>query len=106
VVSITSNAQKKWTVYYNRPDIETLQLDLHDDDAEETGYDKLTPDDPSDDAIQTFSIEKEGENWHKSIFSKAFKKKNMDTLKYIANKSEFLEINFNIINADELRSKL
>lgn len=103
--SITPPAQKKWHVYANRSDIELIQLDLMPQESEKYGYSQLTPNDPMDDIYQTFSIENFGEDWASSVFSKSFKKKNMDVIKYIEN-SPYLELVFSINNESDLTSKL
>ena len=104
--NITYNAQKKWHIYDKRDDIEKIQLDLHDDNAKEYGYKKLYPDDKLSNIRQDFSIKHFGEKWNESIFSRAYKKKNMDTMKYICNNSDYLEIIFNTKYSSKIISKL
>lgn len=104
--SITPAAQKKYLIYKNRGDVDFVQLDIEKKQSEEFNYPQLTPDDTSDDISQNISIRHMGKDWHKSIFSKMLVKKNMNTLKYICNQSDLLEIEFSIINQSELTSKL
>ena len=47
-----------------------------------------------------------GKDWHKSFFFKNISEKNINTLKYIYNQIDLLEIEFSIINQSELTSKL
>lgn len=104
--SSTVEAQKKWQIYANRSDIETEQLDINKSDAEEHGYPQLTPDDPSDDAAQSLAIRHKGNEWYNSIFSKIIKKKNMNTIKYICNHSNHLDLIISVINESEFTSKI
>ena len=104
--SITIEAQKKWHIYANRSDIELEQLDINKDDSENFGLEQLTPDDVSDDTSQAISIRHKGDEWYDSIFSKVFKKKGIQTIKYIANNSDQLELSIAIINPGELTSKI
>ena len=104
--SITLEAQPKWHIYANRSDTELLQLDINKEEAEKYGLDQLTPDVLDDDASQEVSVRHKGENWMNSIFSKALKRKDMNTLKYICNQSEHLELVASITNESELLSKL
>jgi len=104
--SITIEAQKKWHIYANRSDIELEQLDINKDDSKNFGLEQLTPDDVSDDTSQAISIRHKGDEWYDSIFSKVFKKKGIQTIKYIANNSDQLELSVAIINPGELTSKI
>lgn len=104
--SSTYDAQKKWQIYANRSDIETEQLDINSDESEQYGLPQLTPDDPSDDASQGLAVRHKGNEWYNSIFSKIIKKKNMNTIKYICNHSNHLELVVSIINEDEFTSKI
>ena len=104
--SITKEAQPKWQIYANRSDVELLQMDINKEEAERHGLEQLTPDDVSDDASQEVSVRHKGKKWMESIFSKALKKKNMNTLKYICNNSEHLELVAAITNENELVSLL
>lgn len=104
--SITPSAQKKYLIYKSRTDVDFVQLDIEKEEADEFDFPQLTPDDTSDDISQKISISHMGKDWHKSIFSKMLVKKNMNTLEYICNESDLLEIEFSIINQSELTSNL
>ncbi len=104
--SITPEAQKKFHIYANRSDVSFEQLDINAEESAEYGYQQLTPDDDSDDTSQEISIRHKGENWKDSVFSKLMKKNNMNTIKYLCNHSDYLEIEFSIDNEGELLSKL
>ena len=104
--SSTYDAQKKWQIYANRSDIETEQLDINSDESEQYGLPQLTPDDPSDDASQGLAVRHKGNEWYNSIFSKIIKKKNMNTIKYICNHSNHLELVISIINEGQFTSKI
>ena len=104
--SATVNAQKKWQIYANRSDIIIDQLDINKEEAEEFGISQLNPEDIFDDASQKLAYKHKGEEWYNSIFSKSIKKTNMNTIKYIANSSEYLELVFAIKDSHELLNKL
>ena len=104
--SVTVNAQKGWQIYANRSDIIIDQLDINNEESEEFGVPQLNPEDSFDDASQKLAYKHKGEEWYNSIFSKAIKKTNMNTIKYIANNSEYLELVFVIEDSHELTSKL
>ncbi len=104
--SSTVEAQKKWQIYANRSDIETEQLDINKEEAEKEGLSQLTPDDTSDDSAQSLAIRHKGNEWYNSIFSKIIKKKNMNTIKYICNHSNHLELVISIINESQFTSKI
>lgn len=104
--SITLAAQPKWHIYANRSDVELLQMDINKEESEANGIPQLTPNDPLDDASQEVAIRHKGKKWMESIFSKALKKKNMNTLKYICNNSDHLELVAAITNENELVSLL
>lgn len=104
--SITPEAQKKFHIYANRSDITFEQLDINKEESDTYGFPQLTPDDDSDDTSQEISIRHKGENWSNSVFSKLMKKNNMNTILYLCNHSEFLDIEFSINKQGELLSKL
>ena len=58
-----------------------------------------------DDISQKFSLEYFGEDWTNSVFSKAFKKKNMDVINYLID-SPYIELVFSINNESDLTSKI
>lgn len=103
--SITPQAQKKWHVYANRSDIELIQLDMMSDEAESYGFDQVTPNFPADDISQKFSLEYFGKDWTNSVFSKSFKKKDMNVIKYLIN-SPYIELVFSINDEFDLTSKV
>jgi len=104
--SVSLNAQKKWQIYANRNDIEIIQLDINKAESEEFRIPQLTPDNVLDDTSQKLAYRHKGEEWYNSIFSKSIKKTNMNTMKYIANSSEYLELVFAIKDSHELLNKL
>ena len=104
--SVTVNSQKGWQIYANRNDIMIDQLDINKDEAEEFGVSQLNPEDVSDDTSQKLAYRHKGKEWYNSIFSKSIKKKNMNTIKYIANNSEYLELEFSVKDSHELLNKL
>ena len=104
--SATVDAQKKWQIYANRSDIVIDQLDINKEEAETFGISQLNPEDTYDDASQKLAYRHKGEKWYDSIFSKSIKKTNMNTIKYIANNSKYLEIVFAIKDSHELTNKL
>jgi hypothetical protein len=103
--SITPQAQKKWHVYANRNDVDLIQLDMMPDEAESYNLEQLTPEAPEDDISQKFSLDYFGEDWTNSVFSKAFKKTNMDVIKYLID-SPYIELVFSINNESDLTSKI
>jgi hypothetical protein len=104
--SSTVEAQKKWQIYANRSDVETEQLDINKDDSEKHKLPQLTPDDPTDDAAQGLAIKHKGNEWYNSIFSKIIKKKDMNTIKYICNHSNHLDLIISITNESQFTSKI
>ena len=104
--SSTVEAQKKWQIYANRSDISTEQLDINKDDSEEYGLPQLTPDDITDDASQSLAIRHKGNEWYDSIFSKIIKKNNMNTIKYICNHSNHIDLVVSITNENQFISKV
>ena len=104
--SSTVEAQKKWQIYANRSDIETDQLDINKEEADKNNISQLTPNDTSDDSAQSLAIRHKGNEWFNSIFSKIIKKKNMNTIKYICNHSNHLELVVSIVNENEFTSKI
>ena len=103
--SITPQAQKKWHVYANRNDVDLIQLDMMPDESNTYNLDQLTPDVPEDDISQKFSLDYFGKDWTNSVFSKAFKKTNMDVIKYLID-SPYIELVFSINNESDLTSKI
>ena len=90
--SITPEAQKRFMVYSVRSDVEKIQLDISDDESKKHGYAQLNPDTKKGKTSQDIAIRHKDKDWHKSIFSKALKKKNLKTFEYIAQHSDYLEI--------------
>lgn len=90
--SITEEAQKRFMVYEVRSDVEKIQLDISDDESEKHGYSQLSPGTRKGKTSQDIAIRHKKEDWHKSIFSKALKKKDLKTFEYIAMHSDYLEI--------------
>ena len=104
--SATPEAQKKWQIYANRTDIETVQMDINKKGSKDFDVPQLTPEDVSDDTAQDLAIKHKGKNWYESIFSKSLKKTNMNTIKYIANESDHIDLSVSIINSGQLTSRL
>ena len=76
---VSDKATAVWEKYLQRGDVEKSQLDiLHDPDVygyeEQSKYDQLTPNDPSDDCNQHKSIEVGRENWDNTPYSKLYRK--------------------------------
>ncbi len=97
--SITPEAQKRFMVYSIRSDVEKIQLDISDEESHKYGYSQISPGIKKGKTSQDIAIRHKNKDWHKSIFSKALKKKNLKTFEYIALHSEYLEI---IIDAPSL----
>ena len=82
-------------VYNVRSDVEKIQLDITKDESEKFGYPQLYPDMKTGEkgrTSQDIAIRHKEEDWSKSVFSKALKKKDLKTFEYIAMHSDYLEI--------------
>ena len=90
--SITPEAQKRFMVYSVRSDVEKIQLDISDEESQKYGYPQISPGIKKGRTSQDIAIRHKNKDWHKSIFSKALKKKDLKTFEYIALHSEYLEI--------------
>lgn len=91
--NVTDAAKNVWNVYLDRPDIEKIQLDINNYEAEEYETYQLTPDNILDDTSMSAAIIDKGiENWSSSSLSKGYYKKNRETpiLDYLRD-SDFIE---------------
>ena len=87
-----------WNYLINRPDVKPVQMDIHygphDDD---TRFDKLTPQDPSDDCAQTQAIgyaqdNGEPEDWPENALSKGYMKSGTPVIDELKKRDMYYEV--------------
>ena len=77
---ISNEAQNLWQNYLNRrSDVETVQLDIENENLDIEEFPNLTPD-WRDDFYQNTSIKDKGKKWFESPFSKGYYKNNMSVV--------------------------
>jgi len=108
---VSTDAQRVWNIYNQRPDIEKMQLDILDKnilkDWPSKNFKQITPDFEDDDIDQSmaiFDVQSKNNNmnnldWTNSAFSKAYKKNNQ-SLTNLIKSSEFIKFSYQEIEEE------